>query len=139
MEKKIELINEIIRVYDENEKLKRELGQANPKETKLKEENNKYISLINMGRKRLFDEIFYYDWNFPNVLVDPTHKNLVFLDFNQWVTTISLDVVNKKYLSYYSLEQLKDYFRKELEEKFNTLKEEKIEESKEKETQEKEG
>lgn len=138
MEKKIELINEIIRIYDENEKLKKELEKLGSKESITKEETNPYIRFIDMGRKNLFDGIFY-SWSFPSVLVDPTNKNLVFLDFNQWFAIIDINAIHRKeYLSYYSLEQLKDYFRKELEEEFNTLKEEIIEELKEKENQDKE-
>lgn len=138
MEKKIELINEIIRIYDENEKLKKELEKLGSKESITKEETNPYIRFIDMGRKNLFNEVFY-SWGFPSVLVDTAHKNLVFLDFNQWFAIIDINAINRReYLSHYSLEQLKDYFRKELEEVYNKLKKEKIEKSKEKETQEKE-
>lgn len=139
MEKKIELINEIIRIYDENEKLKKELEKLGSKEPITKEENNPYIRIIDIGRKNLFNEVFYAR-RFPSVLVDPAHKNLVFLDFNQWFAIVDINVIDREeYLSYYSLEQLKDYFRKELEEAYNKLKEKIIEELKEKENQEKEG
>lgn len=134
MEKKIELINEIIRVYDENETLKRELEKTGSKELILKEENNQYDILNSEGRKKLFNEVFY-SWSFPTVLVDEESKDLVFLNFEQWIGVININVINRKeYLSHYSLEQLKDYFRKELEELYNKLKMS----YKEKETQEKE-
>lgn len=135
MEKKIETINELIRVYDENEKLKRELEKLNAGESTPKEEINPYLSLIDIGRKKIFGEVFSNgSWYYPSVLVDFESKNLVFLDFNQWFAIIGMNVINRKeYLSHYSLEQLKDYFKKELEEAFNNFKEEKIEESKEKE------
>ena len=137
MEKKIETINELIRVYDENEKLKRELEKLNAGESTPKEEINPYLSLIDMGRKKIFGEVFYNNWNYPSVLVDLESKQLVFLEFEQWLAMVRTNVINvtnrTDYLNCYSLEQLKDYFREELEEVFNNHKQEIIEKSKEKE------
>lgn len=136
MEKKIEMINELIRVYDENDKLKRELEKLDTGESTPKEETNPYLSLIDDGRKNLFKEVFY-TWNYPSVLVDSESEKLVFLDFNQWLAIIRMNVINRTgYLNCYSLEQLKDYFKKELEEVFNNFKEEIIEKYKEKEKEE---
>lgn len=132
---KNQLINEIINLYDENEKLKMELKLKQEIEKKdspeplVKDETEteKTISNLNNIAKQLLFEKVIYDWNLEDikVAVKEDSDEFNFLTFEQWLKSIRLsDVLSRDY--YYILDAIsgqdfKEYFKKEFETYYKKL------------------
>lgn len=130
---KNQLINEIINLCDENEKLKIELKTKNNSKGSLAKnvtetEKEKTISnLNNIAKQLLFKEVIY-DWCLKDIKVLDKEHN--FLTFEQWLKSIILsDVLARDY--YYILDSIsgqdfKEYFINEFETYYNKLVDKKI-------------
>lgn len=125
---KTQMMNEIMRVYDENDELKRQLQQA--KEGKIPlanpESRNAQMDdkIISIGRKMAYEQIFYNSWNLPSVEVKDDGGKMNFITFDQWVKGVDADCINSNYkyiLDTMTLNSIKDYFKTELKESYDKL------------------
>ena len=122
------MMNEIMRVYDENDKLKRQLQQAKEEKVPLADSENRNArmddEIISIGRKKAYGDIFYKGWNFPSVNVKDDQNKMNFITFDQWEKSIDTSVINSSYqylLNTMTLNAIKDYFKAELKESYDKL------------------
>ncbi len=125
---KTQMMNEIMRVYDENEDLKRQLQQAKEGKVPLENAENRNAqmddNIISIGRKMAYASIFYKGWNLPSVKVRDDQNKMNFITFDQWEKSIDTSVINSSYqylLNTMTLNSIKDYFKAELKESYDKL------------------
>lgn len=125
---KTQMMNEIMRVYDENDELKRQLQQAKEGKVPLANPENRNVQMddkiISIGRKMAYGDIFYKGWNLPSVEVRDDQNKMNFITFDQWEKSIDTSVINSSYqylLNTMTLNSIKDYFKAELKESYDKL------------------
>lgn len=125
---KTQMMNEIMRVYDENDELKRQLQQAKEGKVPLANSENRNAQMddkiISIGRKMAYEDIFYTNWNLPSVEVKSDDGKMNFLTFDQWVKETDSDCIRSEYrylLDTMTLNSIKDYFKAELKESYDKL------------------
>src|SRR5574344_1548658 len=125
---KTQMMNEIMRVYDENDELKRQLQQAKEGKVPLANSENRNAQMddkiISIGRKMAYEDIFYNNWNLPSVEVKDDDGKMNFLTFDQWVKETDSDCIRSEYkylLDTMTLNSIKDYFKAELKESYDKL------------------
>ena len=124
MDKK-QTLNEIMRVYDENEKLKREIEQYKIANAAINGVGDLAVldpmagitaMCISLGKKEMWDKVIdNYDLKNHSVVI--SRENKEFLTFEQWVGTLSYDIMRSS--SYYReyqfiLDSLKSYSFKDI-------------------------
>jgi hypothetical protein len=124
---KTQMMNEIIRVYDENEDLKRQLQQLKDGKVPLADEGNRNPEIddkiIAIGRERSFEEMIY-SWNLPTVKIKDGDGKMNFLTFEQWLKVVDTDSLTSGYkylLNTITFNAIKDYFVSEFKEKYEAL------------------
>lgn len=124
---KTQMMNEIIRVYDENEDLKRQLQQLKDGKVPLADEGNRNHEIeekiIAVGRKNSFGDMIY-NWNLPTVKIKDGDGKMNFLTFEQWLKAVDADSLTSNYkylLNTITLNAIKDYFASEFKEKYEAL------------------
>ena len=122
------MMNEIIRVYDENEDLKRQLQQLKDGKIPLADEGNRNPEIddkiIAIGRKESFEDMIYRSWNLPTVKIKDGDGKMNFLTFEQWLKAVDTDSLNSNYkylLNTITFNAIKDYFASEFKEKYEAL------------------
>lgn len=125
---KKQMMNEVMRVYDENDKLKRQLQQAKEGKVPLGNSENRNAQMddkiISIGRKMAYGDIFYKGWNLSSVEVRDDQNKMNFITFDQWEKSIDTSVINSSYqylLNTMTLNSIKDYFKAELKESYDKL------------------
>lgn len=131
---KKQVINEIMDIYEENERLKTKIERLIEKyELKtscgsvgeLEQQTNDNM-LNELGKEMLFKSIVV-DWAMPKVEVKENNGQFNFLTFEQWVKTIERDAFKygyndtKKIIDEVSLTELKQYFEKQLKNYYTKL------------------
>jgi len=131
---KTQMINEIVRIYDENEELKRQIQQFKDGKPALTDEKNRNIQIDNeivlIGRKEAFENIFSrYSGYWPTIRVKDGDGKMNFLSLEQWNKAIDTDLISSDYkylLNTNTFGAIKDYFASEFKAKY----EERLEEAK---------
>jgi hypothetical protein len=134
---KTQVVNEMIRVYDENEQLRRENDQLKKGTVPLSDGKNRIPSLdskiIEAGRKLLFANVFrfvknneYYDREYEalDVEVRDDSGKMNFITYDQWLKSIDAFQIRKgcvDFLENTPLFVIKDYFDKELHDFYTDL------------------
>jgi len=124
---KIELISEILNLYDEKQRLNEENQRLNDKftlqknrENQFEEQNEEYLTFAKESKEFqdetkdfLFSKIFYTYDNFRSHPV-LTKENTI-ITFNDWLNSFEVNNINeKKYLETHSLGFFKEYFLEQL-------------------------
>lgn len=121
------VINEIMDVYEENERLKTRINRLIEKYETTKpcvcrEESEQQTSedmLNEIGKEMLFENTVS-SWNLPSVKVKENDGQFNFLTFDQWVKAIERDAFKygrndtKKIIDEVPLTKIKQYFEKQL-------------------------
>lgn len=120
------VINEIMDVYDENERLKTKIDKlieeyetTKPRIVEKSEQQAQFEILNELGKERLFCNIAT-EWEFPNVEVKEDDGQFNFLTFDQWVKVVNRDAFRhgsddtKKIINEIPLAKIKQYFEKQL-------------------------
>src|SRR5574344_544935 len=126
---KTQMINEMMRFYDENESLRRELEEYKNKKPSLSNESNRNdtieATLIKEGRRLVFSKWFYdsnYYYNYPTIEVKEDDGKMNFITFDQWFKVLSPSILcNKNALINCSLVNLTDYFKEELKDLYTQI------------------
>ena len=131
MEKRV-VINEILDLYDKNERLKNELArykENNPVVAQgMAQEDNKdniFKRLEFEGKKYLLDKVFYYyPLKYSNIEVKKDDGEINFLTFEQWIKSLKNEdrILTNDYnylLDDLTLKEIFEYFRPALEDYFN--------------------
>ena len=130
MQKK-QVLNEIMDVYDENERLKNELKrftEINPKKCEgIAEENIKaklFKDLESKAKCLLLEKVFYYyNLKYSNIEVREDGGEINFLTFEQWFKDRNeSDLISSDYrylLDELTIKEIKNYFKDALEIYFN--------------------
>lgn len=126
------VINEILDLYDENERLKNELARY--KETnpiicaKVDLDNTKaniFKDLESKAKSCLIDKVFYYyPLEYSNIEVKENDNEINFLTFEQWIKSLKNEnrILNSNYqylLDSLTLKEIFEYFKPALEDYFN--------------------
>lgn len=126
------VINEIMDLYDENERLKYELRKYTENRpvdkgvcdaTKTDKEKV-FDTLAFDAKKLLFQNVIYdYELRYSNIEVKEDSGEINFLTFDQWLKSLKAkDLLLSKYsdlLDCLTANEIKDYFRPQFEEYFN--------------------
>ena len=132
---KTQVVNEVIRVYDENEQLKRELTELKEGKVPLSVSSSRNPTMdqeiIDLGRKDIFKKImpylsndYYYAYKIPSVEVKDDDGKMNFITFEQWNKALGINLVDDEYkylLNTMTFVAIKDYFQKELMQAFSDL------------------
>lgn len=125
------VINEILDLYDENERLKNELTrykEANTVKCEKIDSLDKKTEIFNdlafKANKLLMEKVFYYYLlKYSNIEVKEDDGEINFLTFEQWFKALNdNDLINGDYrylLEDLTLKEIKTYFKTSLEEYFN--------------------
>lgn len=125
------VINEILDLYDENERLKNELArytENHPVEcSKIDSEDTKaklFKDLENRAKSLLLKKVFYYyNLDYSNIEVREDSGEINFLTFEQWFKDRNeSDLLTSEYrylLEELTIKEIKNYFKDALEEYFN--------------------
>ena len=123
-------INEIIDLYDENERLKQELKrytEKHPCECNAKnaeDDKEKIFNQLDFDAKRLlFKHVIYdYELRYSNIEVKEDDGELNFLTFEQWLKSLRVkDLLLSDYMNLLNdltANEIKNYFRPQFEEYF---------------------
>lgn len=124
---KTQVVAEIIRVYDENEQLKRDVEEAERIQGSAKVDKFDIIDKLckNAGFLKCFYSTDYYAERFPKVCVKDDSNQMNFITFDQWFTAIGKDTLqygrDESLLNVMSFNEIKDYFRDQLKATYDEL------------------
>lgn len=126
------VINEILDLYDENERLRNELArykEINPVVcASIDEENTKtkiFKDLETKAKSCLLEEVFYYyPLQYSRIEVKEDDGEINFLTFEQWIKSLKNEsnILNSSYrylLDSLTLKEIFEYFKTSLEDYFN--------------------
>ena len=121
----------MIRVYDENEQLKRDVEEAKrkalPAQGNAKADKFNLIEKLckNAGFDKCFYSTDYYSEKFPKVCVKDDSNQMNFINFDQWFTAVGKDCLqygrDESLLNVMSFNEVKDYFRDQLKSTYDEL------------------
>lgn len=131
---KTQVVAELIRVYDENEALKREVEEAKRGHQPIVGEPTSQFSVLDKlckkkGCEEVFYPISYYPGYYPNVAVkaDDDHEEAKmnnFITFDQWFAALSKRSLSNDEDSMFNdltFNEVKQYFKEQLKATYNAL------------------
>jgi hypothetical protein len=126
------VINEILDLYDENERLRNELVRYKENHiiacAKIDEDNEKakiFKDLEAKAKGCLLEKVFYYyPLDYSNIEVKEDDGEINFLTFEQWIKSLKNEskILNSNYrylLDSLTLKEIFEYFKPALEDYFN--------------------
>lgn len=124
---KKQLINEIMDLCDENERLKNKLNSYEKQnecvmvDTEAVEtEKEKTIKELEKQAKKLLLNNIIYDWHLPRVAVKEDSGEFNFLTYEQWVKALDLNnTINSSYkylFEIFTYTEIKEFFKEQLTE-----------------------
>jgi hypothetical protein len=133
--KRNEIINEILSLYDENEKLKLELekraGFRDMIVPKINEFENIDKEMIELAKKTVLKNTFYYyDWKIVECWEDEDSEQILFTSYDKWLK----EKINISHIpDFMSKNEFIKYFKKEIDELYELEKEKALKKFKENE------